>query len=121
VTTEVRGIWLQVVGWAEANAGLCWVLVGDWLGQVVADNSQGGGWPPMGDTANMNDFLLYQKKKKKKGILEKHFFIIAFMGKMEELFLTFFLFFYFFYFLFLREITMLHFRGILCNCGSTKL
>jgi len=105
VTAEVRGIWLQVVGWAEANAGLCWVLVGDWLGQVVADNSQGGGWPPMGDTANMNDFLLYQKKKKKKkGILEKHFFIIAFMGKMEELFLTFFFIFLFFlFFIFKRN------------------
>jgi len=104
VTTEVRGIWLQVVGWAEANAGLCWVLVGDWLGQVVADNSQGGGWPPMGDTANMNDFLLYQKKKKKKGYSRKTFFYYCIHGEDGRVIpYLFFIFLFFLFFIFKRN------------------
>jgi hypothetical protein len=47
VTAEVRGIWLRVVGWAKADTRLCWALVDDWLGQVMADEYQGRGWPPM--------------------------------------------------------------------------
>jgi len=90
-----------VVGWAEANAGLCWVLVGDWLGQVVADNSQGGGWPPMGDTANIYDFLLYQKKKKKKRVFSKNIFLLLHSwGRWKSYSLPFFYFFIFFIFYF---------------------